>query len=502
MSLKRTAAAAAFVWMLAGAAAAQAQTQTVTFASSLTEQSFTVPPGVRSLEVSLVGGRGAQAFNSPPGGLGGSGARIDAELPVTPGQVLWVEVGSNGELSQFNTTSRGGYNGGGDGVRGAGGGGGASDIRAVRPLKFVSPNSRLAVAAGGGGGGEYGFLNTSTFAGGAGGVAAADGANGTSNGASVVGGSGGRAATASAGGALGAGGAGPGGAGHDGTAGIAAIGGSGGGPGSSSVIGGGGGGGGGYYGGGGGGGGGCCQAGGGGGGGGSNFVVAGGSMTVRPDATGIPMVSITYAVPTVALSASSLAFGTTMAPKTVTVTNQGSAPLVVSALRFGGQHPDDFFVGSDTCRGEIAPASSCDVRIHFAPQGAGERAATLAIASNASPVAVSQGPAGSAGRPGAAGPQGPAGQVQLVTCTTRTRTVKRKPVKRTSCTGKLVSGPVMTATGAAAAATLQRGKVVYATGTAVRKGARTQLVLQPVRTLAAGRYTLRVGGKRSSVAVR
>jgi hypothetical protein len=93
-------------------------------------------------------------------------------------------------------------------------------------------------------------------------------------------------------------------------------------------------------------------------------------------------------------------------------------------------------------------------------------------------------------------------QFQLVTCTTKTQSVKRKRVKRTSCTGKLVSGPFQTATGGAAAATLQRGTVVYATGTAVRRGTRTQLVLEPLRTLVHGHHTLRVGGKRQSVTIR
>jgi hypothetical protein len=241
-------------------------------------------------------------------------------------------------------------------------------------------------------------------------------------------------------------------------------------------------------------------------------VVAGAAGFARAVTTGVPAVSITYPVPTATLSTGSLAFGTTTAPQTVEIANQGSAPLIVSGLSFGGADPGDFFAGSSTCGGEVAPGSSCSVRIHFAPQGTGDRAATLSIASNAgagpavvaltgtaAPVAL---PAPAPGPAGPAGPRGPAGKIQLVTCTTKTQLVRRKRVKRTTCAGKLVSGPVKTASGRAARARLSRGTVVYATGTAVRRGSRTQLVLQPVRRLRPGRYTLRLGRARLGVTIR
>jgi hypothetical protein len=93
--------------------------------------------------------------------------------------------------------------------------------------------------------------------------------------------------------------------------------------------------------------------------------------------------------------------------------------------------------------------------------------------------------------------EGPPGGVELVTCRTRH--------KRTTCRGRLVSGPVTFRFGAAdtvARATLARGRTVYARGTAVRRGARIRLLLAPVRRITPGRYTLKVGKRRRSVVLR
>ena len=83
---------------------------------------------------------------------------------MSPGSILWVEVGSVGSPGLLpgdvcaNTTP-GVFNGGGAlGVIGSGGGGGASDVRMVPDGQAGSLGSRLIVAAGGGGAGGGGSV--------------------------------------------------------------------------------------------------------------------------------------------------------------------------------------------------------------------------------------------------------------------------------------------------------------------------------------------------------
>ena len=158
------------------------------------EHSFLVPKGVTSLHVVSVGGRGAP--EAP--GYGGLGARVTADLKVTGGEKLFVDVGGNGGLS------KGGWNGGGAGGFGehkcsfysvpscGGGGGGATAVQTCSSHStscvytgIPSTDPRLLVAAGGGGAGGFPNLKASqgTSAGGsAGGTWGADGANGEEGG--------------------------------------------------------------------------------------------------------------------------------------------------------------------------------------------------------------------------------------------------------------------------------------------------------------------------------
>ena len=284
------------------------------------EHSFLVPKGVTSLHVVSVGGRGAP--EAP--GYGGLGARVTADLKVTGGEKLFVDVGGNGGLS------KGGWNGGGAGGFGehkcsfysvpscGGGGGGATAVQTCSSHStscvytgIPSTDPRLLVAAGGGGAGGFPNLKASqgTSAGGsAGGTSGADGANGEE------GGFGGKGATPSTGGAGGAQSSDidPPNLSADGRAGSIALGGAGGtdfGDTSGNDQGGGGGGGGaggGFFGGGGGGAGPDYNDGefnilepGGGGGAGSSYVDAkvGWRATFAVDASGVPLVKITYARP-------------------------------------------------------------------------------------------------------------------------------------------------------------------------------------------------------------
>lgn len=222
------------------------------------------------------------------------------------------------------------------------------------------------------------------------------------------------------------------------------------------------------------------------------------------------------------LAPSSLAFATqpqstVSAPRTFTVTNNGSAPLAVSGFSFGGADPDDFLVSADTCHGPVTPGASCQVSVRFAPQASGPRAASLTVLSNAAGAAgatvslsgdggaLPQGPAGPQGSSGLTGPigptgptgpAGPAGKIELVTCKTVTTHVgkgrHRRKVHHRRCTTRLVSGPVKFTTGTKARATLSRGHTVYAAGTQRVGGPVRGFALHARRRLRQGRYRLRI----------
>eukprot|EP01040_Poterioochromonas_malhamensis_P012691 gene12690-13899_t len=102
-------------------------------------QTYTIPVNVTRISATVCGAFGG-------GSYGGKGQCLSlSEIPVTPGQVLYIAVGCAGGKS-------GGYNGGGAGSGYGFGGGGASDIR----TQASNLTSRIVVAAGGGGTGYDG----------------------------------------------------------------------------------------------------------------------------------------------------------------------------------------------------------------------------------------------------------------------------------------------------------------------------------------------------------
>ena len=142
---------AAVVGFCALAPAASARADTTVFTSTGAEQTFTVPTGVTGLHVVVVGGHGGAggAADPVPGGLG---AVATADIAVSPGQVLYVEVGGNGASDSSGGHSVGGFNGGGDGGApaasdAAGSGGGAS---ICAPLRAALPTSHRATGDSGG----------------------------------------------------------------------------------------------------------------------------------------------------------------------------------------------------------------------------------------------------------------------------------------------------------------------------------------------------------------
>ena len=397
-------------------------TGTATF-SSPGSYLFTVPAGVTSITVTAIGAAGGAGGGggSGIGGGAGEGASVTASVAVVPGEQLFVGVGAPGGVGAVPGAlpAAGGIGGGGAGGSpvgglptegglggGGGGGGGASAVGAAllsSPSPGFSPPSPspgllpLLVVAGGGGGGGGGGAGALGPAG----EPAPGGGNGGNadfGGAPAAGGGGlgGGPGTSTVGGAgaavppdLLAGGAGLTGPGAPGSFGLGGPGGSGG-----VLAGGGGGGGGGYYGGGGAGPG-DIGLGGGGGGGGSSFVAAGATGVSGPTpASATAQVTITYPVPVLGQSLAAIGFaaqpqGTVSAEQTLTVTNNGSAPLVVSDVLLGGPDPGDYLIG-DRCQQPVQPASSCQVGVRFAPQKQGVSSASLTLLTNApsAPAAV------------------------------------------------------------------------------------------------------------------
>src|SRR5665213_972033 len=122
-------------------------TGTQTYSYTGSTQTYTVPAGVTSINVTLYGGAGGNGSSN--GGLGGE---TTGTLSVTPGEILKLVVGGVGGASALQNTP-GGYPDGGESLLGgsfatAGGGGGSSQI--------LNGSTPLAIAGGGGGGGANG----------------------------------------------------------------------------------------------------------------------------------------------------------------------------------------------------------------------------------------------------------------------------------------------------------------------------------------------------------
>ena len=136
--------------LLLGLAAATAQAQSTTYAYTGTPQTYTVPAGITAVQVVATGASGGTFSNNTNYSYG---ARVQATLTVTPGEVLTV-VGGQGSSGSSNTVA-GGYNGGGMGNQ-DGGGGGASDVRRATSMgsttDYLTSRNALLVAGGGGGG--------------------------------------------------------------------------------------------------------------------------------------------------------------------------------------------------------------------------------------------------------------------------------------------------------------------------------------------------------------
>jgi hypothetical protein len=343
--------------------------------------SWTVPAGVTSVDVNAVGAAGGSG-EGLAGMDGGEGVSVeDPAVSVTPGEALTIVVGSPGAWASNSAPGPAGLFGGGagggtatSGANGGAGGGASSVWQASSTNELAAP---LVLAGGGGGGG--GTQESGAAEGGN-----AGGANGEQGGGLDGGGGGGGGQTSGGTGGY----AGDGGnAGSDGAS-------LRGGQGASADAAAGGGGGGGYYGGGGGGSEDAPNSGADAGGGGSSFDVSG---TVSATlSTADPSVTIAYPAPTATVTPGSLDFGSvtngTASPEqTVTVSNTGSAPLVVNGTSLGGSGAADYVIDNQ-CTQPVAPSATCAIGVRFAPTTTGPSSASLTISTNAptqpSPVAL------------------------------------------------------------------------------------------------------------------
>ncbi len=136
----------------------------VNFSYTGAVQTWTVPPGVTTVNINAWGAQGGIVFASNAN----NGGNAQGDLAVTPGETLSIYVGGQG------AGLTGGFNGGGGGVNGGGsggsGGGGASDVR----QGGAALADRKIVAGGGGGGGSL-FGGNSVIGGPGGGLIGGDG---------------------------------------------------------------------------------------------------------------------------------------------------------------------------------------------------------------------------------------------------------------------------------------------------------------------------------------
>ncbi len=96
------------------------------------------------------------------------------------------------------------------------------------------------------------------------------------------------------------------------------------------------------------------------------------------------------ATPTIVFSPTSLTFssetvGSTTAPQAITLTNTGSAALLVSSISVTGANPGDF-PETNTCPISPTPLAingNCTISVKFQPSAAGPRSASVSISDNA-----------------------------------------------------------------------------------------------------------------------
>lgn len=127
----------------------------------------------------------------------------------------------------------------------------------------------------------------------------------------------------------------------------------------------------------------------------SGTLSIGHSGMTTPVTIAVSGTAVAAAQATIALDASSLAFGSQVvaaasATQTINVSNTGTAALSFTGIAVNGANAGDFATGGTCAVGSaVAAGAKCTVTVRFTPTGTGSRSGTLALASNASNGATS-----------------------------------------------------------------------------------------------------------------
>lgn len=154
-------------WLAGPAGTAEAATTTSFTVQACTIQSWTVPSGVTAAVMDVYGAVGGE-YTSPSGDTpGGAGGHVQAEVALTPGEILVIATGGQGGSTGREPESSSGPGGSG----GCNGGGAGGEVIGNGPGTFMYPgaggggesevtvngaSAPLLLAAGGGGASQYG----------------------------------------------------------------------------------------------------------------------------------------------------------------------------------------------------------------------------------------------------------------------------------------------------------------------------------------------------------
>jgi hypothetical protein len=99
----------------------------------------------------------------------------------------------------------------------------------------------------------------------------------------------------------------------------------------------------------------------------------------------------TITAPVAGVSPTTLPFGnqtgnTTSPPRTVTLSNTGTAVLTIFSIGLTGTNPGDFAISGTTCGASLAAGANCSINVTFTPTVNGGRSASLAIIDNSNGV--------------------------------------------------------------------------------------------------------------------
>lgn len=95
--------------------------------------------------------------------------------------------------------------------------------------------------------------------------------------------------------------------------------------------------------------------------------------------------AITFLITDISASPSSFAFGDVTMPvtQTITVSNPGTADLVIGTVGISGANASEFIKQTDTCTNmTVAPSGTCQIEITLTPSSLGQKTAILTIPSN------------------------------------------------------------------------------------------------------------------------